>query len=35
MLKYPGPAIDGGGVRQDEPFYGHGLRFSAGVGVRF
>jgi len=35
MLKYPGPAIDGSGVRRDEPFYGHGLRFSAGAGVRF
>jgi histidine triad (HIT) family protein len=35
MLKYPGPAIDSGGVRQDEAFYGHGLRFAAGVGYRF
>jgi len=35
MLKYPGPAIDATGVRQDESFYGHGLRFSAGAGVRF
>jgi len=35
MLKYPGPAIDATGVRQDESFYGHGLRFSSGAGVRF
>jgi len=35
MLKYPGPAIDGSGARQDESFYGHGLRLSAGAGVRF
>jgi histidine triad (HIT) family protein len=35
MLKYPGPAIDVDGVRHDEAFYGHGLRFAAGGGVRF
>jgi len=35
LLKYPAPAIDGDGVPQDEDFYGHGLRFAAGVGVRF
>jgi histidine triad (HIT) family protein len=35
LLKYPGPAIDRAGVRQDEAFYGHGFRFSAGAGLRF
>jgi histidine triad (HIT) family protein len=35
MVKYPGPAIDGDGVPRTESFYGHGLRFSAGAGVRF
>jgi histidine triad (HIT) family protein len=35
MLKYPGPAFDANGVRQDGSFYGHGLRVSAGAGVRF
>jgi histidine triad (HIT) family protein len=35
MLKYPGPAIDGEGVPQAEAFWGHGLRFAAGAGVRF
>jgi hypothetical protein len=35
MLKYPGPAIDNDGVHQERSFYGHGLRFAAGAGVRF
>lgn len=35
MVKYPGPAIDAGGVAHDEAFYGHGLRFAAGAGIRF
>jgi histidine triad (HIT) family protein len=35
MLKYPGPALEGGRIRPDDSFYGHGLRFAAGAGVRF
>jgi histidine triad (HIT) family protein len=35
MLKYSGPAIGGDGVPRAEDFWGHGLRFAAGVGVRF
>jgi hypothetical protein len=35
MVKYPGPAIDDDGIHQAESFYGHGFRFSAGVGMRF
>jgi hypothetical protein len=35
MVKYPGPAIDDDGIHQDESFFGHGFRFSAGVAVRF
>jgi histidine triad (HIT) family protein len=35
MVKYPGPAADANGVRMEESFYGHALRFAAGAGVRF
>jgi hypothetical protein len=35
MLKYPGAAIDGNGVPRAEDFWGHGLRFAAGAGLRF
>jgi hypothetical protein len=34
MVKYPGPAIVEAGV-MDESFWGHGLRFAVGAGVRF
>jgi hypothetical protein len=35
MLKYPAPALDADGVAHDQPFFAHGLRFAAGVGLRF
>ena len=35
LLKYPGPAAVESGVRQEESFFGHGLRFAAAVGARF
>ena len=33
-MRYPGPVLTGGGVR-DDSFYGHDLRMSVGGGVRF
>jgi hypothetical protein len=35
LLKYPGPAVVESGVRPEESFFGHGLRFAAAVGARF
>jgi hypothetical protein len=35
MVKYPGPSIDPEEGPRDNSFYGHGLRFAAGAGVRF
>jgi len=35
MLKYPGPTFDENFERRDDGFWGHGLRFTLGAGVRF
>jgi hypothetical protein len=35
VLKYPGPTFKSNREVADEDFYGHALRFSVGVGVRF
>jgi hypothetical protein len=34
-VKYPGPTIEPGGVREDGSFFAHGFRLAAGAGVRF
>jgi hypothetical protein len=35
VLRYPGPAIDSTGMRQDDAFFGHDFRFAVGAGFRF